>query len=133
MKKPFSESEVGDEIFFIDPQTQSIMTTQVVKSLIHPKSRNKKTWYIEFNRIMKHNVAKADDMDNAREKGTANTTMKALLPVGASMVTLPMVPPLVICTTRKELLTWMEKDRAPVKSMIDRFTKDQQESSKKKR
>lgn len=109
--KTFGDVREGEKIYILDPKDQSIKEVTVVKSHIHPHSRNRAVWVIEIYIPFRLKSIKDESLKAAKEYGT-KVTQQVFVEIRDHIVVLMTEIPTVIATESKYISQWMAKEKS---------------------
>lgn len=104
-RKPFSSVLPGEEIYYIDPQTQLIRSTTITASAVHPKSLNRFVWMIKFYMPFRIDSITKEALEEAKKFGT-NVEQTMYINRNECMVITQTDIPMAFATEKKYLEEW---------------------------
>ena len=112
-KKTFGDIQVDEKLYILDPKDGvTILEVTVIKSCLHPKSKNRAVWYIEAFMPFRISSIKDEALKEAEKFGTRLKDKFIVEKTLSLTVLINATIPTVIATEAKYITEWIGKGKS---------------------
>lgn len=116
--KKFKDLKKSEQVYVVEPFTTNILECEVMLAAVHPKSKNRRVWVIDFLRTFRLKGLDPEKLKMLKEEYGADTTMRIMVDGEQDFMSI-LVPPkkhgdkpsiTVISTEYQKLEKWVQKE-----------------------